>query len=106
MTTPTQILREMIEENEKAHDYYNDKMAGNVRKELLTKALSRIEKECWWIDVSERLPEVNDRVLVLNCDWVMQVLRFDKYKEWSTSWFWYSFEHVTHWMPLPLPPNQ
>lgn len=74
-----------------------------------------------WIPVTERLPKGTDGVSIcenviayLNCDDVLpQVcpgwLNGDKWylivddDDYNTIW---SFESVTHWMPLPEPPKE
>ena len=62
------------------------------------------ELEGGWIPVSERLPENNDRVL---CTMVAE----DSVEFVDTSWHdgddWWEVGlcEVTHWMPLPEPPE-
>lgn len=66
-----------------------------------------------WIDVNERLPELNTRVLVYYfCAEgysTITVARFDKYTNGD---IWWELDDdnqelciVTHWMPLPEPPR-
>jgi hypothetical protein len=64
-----------------------------------------------WIPVSERLPEENVSVLVFTKDGKfdragMHVAILDEDGEWYPSHGdGYMFPVVTHWMPLPEPPN-
>lgn len=63
-----------------------------------------------WIPCSERMPDENNRwVLCLCVSGAMEVLKFD-----YTMWNWdaqypgrcYMENYVTHWMPLPEPPEE
>ena len=79
-----------------------------------------------WIPVSESVPESDGNYLVakkiFNNSIMQDVLRFakdgrkvDKYdfhREWKNVWYYYDSEwghitvdSVTHWMPLPEPPE-
>lgn len=65
----------------------------------LTEAIEQLE----WIPISERLPEVNQQVLIFDdcfnvrCgDWLG-----DKFEDE----YGYHATDVTHWMPLPEPPK-
>ena len=58
-----------------------------------------------WISVEERLPEINEEVLVV------AVNDFDADEKWvSINWLdkdnQWPYAIVTHWMPLPAPPKE
>ena len=57
-----------------------------------------------WISVEERLPEPDTDVLTRRSIGTMDV---EVYHEDEVSWTWdgYSKGFVTHWMPLPEPPE-
>lgn len=68
-----------------------------------------------WISVKERLPDKNDRVIACVIFYgepvVWDGVRWNG-KEWQTETeavydYWTSIMHpVTHWMPLPEPPEE
>ena len=58
-----------------------------------------------WINVEERLPEHMDDVLV----WVGGLVEVGCYDESNECWELYTYVgdgSVTHWMPLPEPPEE
>ena len=55
-----------------------------------------------WISVEERLPEAEVDVLVTDDNGYVYVSR---YHVGSIS-FWSAMKEVTHWMPLPAPPEE
>ena len=59
-----------------------------------------------WIPVTERLPEDFEEVLVYDGDFVQPGVhfrgRFDEYGNYES----YEIYGVTHWMPLPEPPEE
>ena len=55
-----------------------------------------------WIPVTERLPEDNRKVLICSEKGTVLIMSYDHY--WET-WRGFSSIHVTHWMPLPKPPE-
>ena len=79
-----------------------------------------------WIPVTERLPDKDGRFLacrlIFNNPWVdvlsfakdgRKVDEYDFADQWNTVWYFYDSEYgfivcnsVTHWMPLPEPPDK
>lgn len=62
-----------------------------------------------WIDVNERLPEEDVRVLVAITDENYKhvkkyVPKLDTDRRFDGRWVRWG-EHITHWMPLPEPPK-
>lgn len=68
-----------------------------------------------WISVSDRLPELGQRVLFYDRNGLIHVATYElsereKWKcfmEHGAGWDGDSVqnEHVTHWMPIPTPPE-
>jgi hypothetical protein len=69
-----------------------------------------------WIPVSERLPDHDSNVLVAakrDGEYVVKEMLFVDWSdpldppmpEWSDDYGGEKFENVTHWMPLPEPPE-
>ena len=60
-----------------------------------------------WISVEERLPDVAEKVLTYNGDFVSEnwlctvASKVGRVNVWA-----YSEGFVTHWMPLPAPPKE
>ena len=55
-----------------------------------------------WIPVSERLPEPGQEVIVY-AGGVLDPVVY-AYHFWNKDYC--SFQHITHWMPLPEPPKE
>ena len=68
-----------------------------------------IEKK--WIPVSERLPEIRERVVVYHDDGMIRFgINYGGFADVVSSIYLNSQHHtcfskVTHWMPLPEPPK-
>ena len=72
-----------------------------------------------WVNVEERLPEGNGEYIVTACDegcpagegiWYDTVVVFAEYYDgcwtWNDGTEYDLTDIVTHWMPLPAPPNR
>ena len=75
------------------------------RAERLIDALSALpsaESVQGWIPCSERLPKVDEEVLV-TMEWGdVQIAWYDKFGKWETD-EWYDLDDILAWMPLPTP---
>lgn len=72
----------------------------------LRKRIAELEAERRWVPVSERLPEAETRVLVATPTGYMEVdWRFSEPIIDCGLANFYSLDNVTHWMPLPEPPE-
>lgn len=99
---------------------YNDTEKEAVAKHLLLEASQELRRaqaqQSQWISVEERLPEMFQKVLGIyggslcafmriggeDAEWCWAICSGDMYDE-----CYYDADddyHVTHWMPLPLPP--
>jgi hypothetical protein len=71
--------------------------------------LAGIEHATKWVDCKERLPELQQLVLIFTGTYVSmaRLLRVDEYgpafREWNTDYCIYSL--ATHWQTLPSPPS-
>ena len=52
-----------------------------------------------WISIEEQLPKTRDAVLTLWVSGMQSVRQYDQQHGWTTG------AQVTHWMPLPEPPE-
>jgi len=90
----------------------NKSMSAEVRKALCDMALAHLEacEQEPWFKCSERLPDRDTEVLVF-CGWIMSAIYQPAVKRRGND-VWYAEQaginpvfHVTHWMPLPKPPE-
>lgn len=64
-----------------------------------------------WVSVKDRLPDTFDEVLVYSNDCFISIAwrETEKRKNGIVGWHWNSYPEifgcVTHWMPLPNPPE-
>lgn len=64
-----------------------------------------------WISVKDRLPDTFDEVLVYSNDGFISIAwrKTEKRKNGIVGWHWNSYPEIfgciTHWMPLPKPPE-
>lgn len=82
----------------------NFDFAGSLFK--ANKRIAELEAERRWIPVSERLPERDGFYLVLeNVNQVAGYYHWCKVFGWNTDGGRTNIQSVTHWMPLPEPPE-
>ncbi len=112
MTTPIEILDEMEKEIQQRRltktlnrEYtWNQFEIDSSNLWILHKTKERIEKECWWIPVSEKYPEDYEYILWFD-GWLHYILHWYAKESWDFEWLNFIW-NITHWMPLPTPPNQ
>lgn len=95
-------LHERVRQNLRMFDYprFDD---GDI--DALLDEIERLQAERRWIPVSERLPEEGVEVLVFDekGDYLTDCLR--RWQNGSLNWE-NDDDGVTHWMPLPEPPEE
>lgn len=87
---------------------------GQYWKALIEDAPT-IEPKQEWISVKDRLPEIGQKVLVFDVDAELDISKDihifsfecdeDGYYWSDEGGWWNDFENVSHWMPLPEPPE-
>jgi oligoribonuclease NrnB/cAMP/cGMP phosphodiesterase (DHH superfamily) len=102
-------LAEMTKDRDLWKDVHDDKCPNTAIVETLTKELAEARKAAEWIPVRERMPDNSKAVLV----WCPE--RKNKYTACWKVPYWLHFggacssevtEDVTHWKPLPNPPEK
>lgn len=98
---------------------FDDKFASDETWDrditALDMAISRM-KQAGWVSVKDRLPEEGERVLATDGDFVGEAYLMDYhpvpgvfgrywYRSYGANWSLVSDKPVTHWMPLPEPPE-
>lgn len=58
-----------------------------------------------WISVENKLPEPESKVLFYNGIIDTCIYRKGKFCDFDENGYLYEIRHVTHWMPLPNPPE-
>ncbi len=104
-----EVLKTLVRESRYQHDG-EDYYAGvsQVAGEILTLQPADVAPKNVWINVDERLPMYGELVLVSSMDKITKkhgwfyLASYDKERKW---WNGASFGRVTHWMPLPEPPE-
>jgi hypothetical protein len=73
----------------------------------LTAELAELRERTRWIPVSERLPDHKQSVLAVADREVTNTYYDVNFRKWSQSkYYWFPEGEVTHWMPLPEPPEE
>lgn len=107
--TQQERLKKLFEEN--ADFYEDDKLTKpSIDCDTFVRVASELLEERW-IRVKERKPDKSEYVLCIN-DERQSVCTFDSAPNKSEPKFylndrdyWSEHKGVTHWMPLPQPPN-
>lgn len=68
-------------------------------------SVADLESKSKWIPVTERLPDEDTRVLVWLVDGANKYTRMDTDRRHNSKWVRWE-KYVTHWMPLPEPPEE
>lgn len=92
-------LLEVIPKQDNDHDWWPDELSYAV--DAAKAALS--EKEDGWVDVNDRLPEVDESVLICYDGDVK--LAYHDGDKWGDDEE-YFLGSITHWQPLPQKPAQ
>ena len=74
----------------------------------LSSEVSALREQVRWIPVSEKLPKDNQEVLIY-ADLIAKGVHSTKSRQWSADGYYYHgdwYDTVTHWMPLPQPPEE
>lgn len=63
---------------------------------------------CKWISVQDRLPKAKEMVLAYEAafDSMSMAFRLPNTEEFINAGDYYALDAVTHWMPLPKPPEE
>lgn len=70
--------------------------------EELKELRARVELKDKWINVEDRLPKDNIRVLVY-CEWECEHIALRRHNKWVGEFEDYEDDEVLAWMPLPEP---
>lgn len=108
-TTESRSKRELLDAAADLIEKLTDRCARYAEEIAVAQERTR------WIPVTERLPEYDARVLAFDMRaknkyigiWTREKDPDDGNDCWfdSAGW-WYAFDEITHWMPLPEPPKE
>jgi chromosome segregation ATPase len=106
--TALQLSKNLGTAQNKIDNLEQDYVISNRELLILQVEISRLTAELAelrtrWIPVSERLPELNVSVLTRDYKNVIRIERRTRY--WSEENSNFKTNNVTHWMPLPPPPE-
>lgn len=64
-----------------------------------------------WISVKDKLPQESKPIIVYNKKTLQVVVAIRRYRKtkgwvWTRNNYMIKREYITHWMPLPEPPNE
>jgi hypothetical protein len=59
-----------------------------------------------WIKCSERMPEQYREVLVCSYDGSRYIAALNREMNWDDGDFFDDIQNITHWQPLPEPPQE
>lgn len=100
------VFQDEVKMYESLKDYECTEMSpGDIK----TMAITAIQNQFAWIPVTERLPELGERVLCTDGVAVFEQYRVDiscVYGMWDRFGMKSPMQEVTHWMPLPEPPKE
>ena len=88
--------KHLYEQTKKMLAMYQDELVPGFRKQI-----EEMEAKNKWIPVSERLPERGQEVIIYTGN--IQKPTVLAYQFWNPKYD--TWAHVTHWMPLPTPPE-
>lgn len=79
-----------------------------AQRKAVIQRLGEFEDRAKWVDIKDRLPEVDTEVLAYVGKYnSIQIMSLDKNNRWwdyeanAVEEYW----RITHWMPLPQPPK-
>lgn len=111
-----QLLRKEIctdMNKEKQIEEIRDLILSGIRQEFSVRKISEViyvnvcRKTGKWVPVKEKLPEIDQTVLV-NTKYGILTLGYAGEDKWWEAEGWHTAEEwgITHWMPLPEPPAE
>ena len=95
--TMAENYKHLYEQTKKMLAMYQDELVPGFRKQI-----EEMEAKNKWIPVSERLPERGQKVIIYTGN--IQKPTVLAYQFWNPKYD--TWAHVTHWMPLPSPPEE